>query len=461
MEPVTEMEVAVQAFYAGDYSGAERCALVLLHEDPQNARVHHLLSRIASFTERGPEALRPAQQAVDLAPENATYRITLGRLYSEEGRLAEAVEQFRAAVEFEPLRGEAHGELGWALATVGRLDEAIPSLERNVELNPDDFMAHLQLSATLHRAGDLPRAWVEYEWRLHADSYLKAIDAPRWTGEDIQGQTLLVWADGGLGDQFQFIRYAALIKERWGARVVVACHPLLRRLMETCANVDGVVSTSEAPPECDRHVFAMSLPGVFGTTLDSIPATVPYLSADSEQVTRWRKILADLDGFRIGVNWEGNRRNAPGLSRAVPLTAFYPVVRTEGVRVFSLQKGAGSEQLAEVPTGLRVYDMGKFFRDFWDTAAMVECLDLVITNDTSVAHMAGALGKPTWILLPRDKCWRWLDDRDDSPWYPSARLFRQGWAESWEDVLLRVETALHAELHARSAARAGLAGATA
>jgi hypothetical protein len=362
------------------------------------------------------------------------------------------VEVFRSVVAAAPERGDAHAELGWTLATLCRFDEAIPHLVRNVELNPDHVMAHLQLSATLHRRGDFARAWEEYEWRTRSASYRKDVTAQEWEGERLDGGTLLLMLDGGLGDQFQFVRYAPRVAERSGARVVVACHPVMQRVISRCAGVDEVVSSTGTLPECDRYVYAMSLPRLFGTTLSDIPAAVPYIFPHPDQADRWRRILTDFRKFRVGLNWEGNRLNTPGASRALPLSAMHGLIRTPGAHFFSLQKGAGSEQLAETPPNVKVYDLGKFFADFLDTAAAVSQLDLVITNDTSVAHLVGGMGKPVWILLPKNKCWRWLDDRDDSPWYPTARLFRQAWGESWESVLERVETAFHLHLQAHASA---------
>jgi len=236
-----------------------------------------------------------------------------------------------------------------------------------------------------------------------------------------------------------------------GARVTVRCHPLLARLAESCPGVECVVpADAEETPEHDAWVWSGSLPLRFGTTLRSVPAPRAYLRADGEQVLRWRKLLGHLDGMRVGINWEGNRDNAAGRGRAIPLACFLPLASVPGVRLLSIQKGFGEEALADLPADVQLPHLGQFFLDLHDAAALIEALDLVITNDTSVAHLAGALGKPVWIVLAHDCCWRWGDEREDSPWYPSARLVRARSPGAWVDAFAQIEAELGAAVALRA-----------
>lgn len=375
---------------------------------------------------------------------NADFHRSRGRALQAGGHNAEAIAVFRDAVRLDPgLRG-GWSDLGWALRYAGDLEGGIEAFRRRVELDPDDANSRLQLFAGLHRAGHWEEGWPEYEWRLRTEGAPEPLPGPEWKGGPLDGMRLLVRAEQGLGDQIFFLRYIPLLAER-GARITVRCHPVLARLARSCPGVEHVVDADEEEtPEHDAWVWSGSLPLRFGTTLRSVPAPHSYLRADEGQVRRWRKLLGHLGGMRVGINWEGNRANTAGRNRAIPLDCFLTLASVPGVRLFSIQKGYGEEALARLPEGFQLPHLGQFFLDLWDAAAVIAVLDMVITNDTSVAHLAGALGKPVWIVLPPDCCWRWQEDREDSPWYPSARLFRARSSDSWADAFARVRADLAA-----------------
>jgi hypothetical protein len=251
-----------------------------------------------------------------------------------------------------------------------------------------------------------------------------------------------LWAEQGLGDTLQFIRYAPRVKQRGGIVLVEPPAPLAR-LVAGCPGIDRLVAPGSVLADSfDVHAPLMSLPGLLGTTLATVPARVPYLVADAALTGSWREQLRPLRGFKIGIAWQGNPQHPRDRFRSIPLSQFAPLAGIEGVRLLSLQKGPGSEQLAAVAHHFVVTDLGSQLDDMMDTAAVMRNLDLVITADTAIAHLAGALGVPVWVALPVAPDWRWLLERQDSPWYPTMRLFRQARWGDWEDVFQRLAAAL-------------------
>jgi hypothetical protein len=291
-----------------------------------------------------------------------------------------------------------------------------------------------------------PEGWAEYEWRWQVQSQPRpAFDRPAWDGAPLPGGTLLLYAEQGVGDTLQFVRYAALAKQRADA-VILGCPPALIPLLSRCPGIDRLVATDAPLPPFDAQAPLASLPGLLGTTAETIPAPVPYLTADPERVRRWQEELAGLEGFKIGIAWQGN----PGMGaydrrRSFPLAALAPLARLPGVRLVVLQKGHGREQLPAA-AGWPLADLGERLDEsggaFADTAAVMHGLDLVVTCDSAPAHLAGALGKACWVALPFAADWRWLLDREDSPWYPTLRLFRQPRPGDWSDMFGRMAFAL-------------------
>ncbi|MBE0616158.1 MAG: glycosyltransferase family protein [Burkholderiales bacterium] len=336
---------------------------------------------------------------------------------------------------------------GNVLQALKRHAEALQSYGRALALDPDDAQAHWNEALTRLALGDYRRGWAKYEWRwrnpaLGMDARLS--DRPQWTGEpDIEGKTVLLHAEQGYGDALQFIRYAPRVAAL-GARVIVACAPQLRALFE---GVEGVVQAFapevDPVPAFDLHIPLMSLPLAFGTMPETIPGSAPYLPPDAAGTQAWQARLAPYQGRRIGLAWSGNPKFGRARTKACPVALMARLAAVPGCVFVSLQKGdAAAEGIQLRDAGANVLDYTDELADFKATAALVGALDLVISVDTAVAHLAGALGKPVWILLPYAADWRWLVDRDDSPWYPSARLFRQPQRGAWNAVIAKAEAEL-------------------
>jgi hypothetical protein len=342
--------------------------------------------------------------------------------------------------------------LGAALHDIRRTGEAEASYREALRLKQDFADAHVNLGYALLLAGRYEEGWREHEWRWrgrHLRAGARGFTAPLWCGDPIGTRTLLLHSEQGLGDTLQFCRYAALIEP--GARVVLEVPPPLTRLMASLPGDALIVAHGEPLPAFDLHCPLLSLPLAFGTTLEKIPAGVPYLAADLGAAAEWRRWLAALPGLRVGLVWAGGaRRESPDLAavdarRSMSLATMAPLGEIDGVSFVSLQKGPPALQATSPPTGLSLVDPTSHLEDFADTAALVDGLDLVISVDTSVAHLAGAMGKPVWLLNRFDTCWRWLQDRDDSPWYPTLRQFRQREPGDWKAVMLAVRAALEVE----------------
>jgi hypothetical protein len=299
--------------------------------------------------------------------------------------------------------------------------------------------------------GNFKDGWREYEWRwLCPDFPRPASIQPRWDGKPLKGRRLLVVAEQGLGDTLQFIRYVPMLERQVGQCAVQVQQSLVP--LFTQAGFRGLVARGENLPQHDVHVPLLSLPGFFGTTLETIPSKVPYLSADPQHVAAWRNVLGESDNVRVGIAWQGSATHRSDRFRSIALTQFAPLA-LPGVELVNLQKGAGREQLAEATHTFRVRDLGPHVDEahgaFVDTAAIMTNLDLVVTSDSAVAHLAGALGVAVWVALPLGADWRWLLEREDSPWYPTMRLFRQSELDHWPDVFRRIAAALGQQLQGR------------
>lgn len=405
--------------------------------------------------QRRPEdAATTYRQVLHWLPEHAEALAGLGPVLLELNGFEEARANLQAAVQLQPEAADVHHNLGIALYRSGLLADAVAALRRAVALKPDDPETHLVLGMALLAQGDWAAGWPEYEWRLRrAPSASSAVQPPRWDGGPLAGRTILLTAEQGFGDAIQFVRFSEPLRDQ-GARVLLQCQPELVRLLTACRFLDGVFRWDAVPPAYDVYAPLMSLPGLLHITLANLPASVPYLHAEPALVAHWCRRLADTEHLRVGIAWQGGSVTRPNLHKAVPLRLFERLARVEGVELVSVQKGPGTEQLAEqrFPVTVLDDDPAAPARDFAGTAAILVNLDIVITIDTAVAHLAGALGLPTWVLLPADADWRWLRGRDDSPWYPTMRLFRQSRFGEWEPVLEAVEAALRVLVPSRGMA---------
>jgi Flp pilus assembly protein TadD len=389
------------------------------------------------------EAAVYLQQLVRLRPDDVEGHNNLGLAYAALGRWPEAEAAYREALRLNPRHAEAHANRACAYHHQGRADEAEASFQIALCLNPDAPSAHWNRSLLRLQSGKFKEGWQEYEWRwkrAKAPVYrgvARKFRQPGWDGSPLEGKTILLTMEQGLGDMIQFIRYAAPLHER-GARVVVECPYFLARLFATCPGVDQVVAEGQPLPDFDTHAPLLSLPALVGTTLDTIPARAPYLFADGQLTEEWRQKLEAYPGFRVGIAWQGNPHHQWDRHRSIQLAAFEPLARVRGVRLFSLQHGHGTEQLGRLRDRDMIVALDTASDDFMETACLIAGLDLVITVDTAVAHLAGALGRPVWVPLAAISDWRWQFRREDSPWYPTIRLFRQAQLGDWRAVLRRM-----------------------
>jgi FkbM family methyltransferase len=416
---------------------------------PRLPDMHNNLGLALLELDRLTEGEAAVREALYLNPEYAPAHNNLGIALWRQGRLEEAKASYEEALRRRPDFAEAVNNLGNTLRDLGRLDEAEARFEQAIALKPDYVDAHWNRSLLWLLRGDFARGWPEYEWRWRLRTF-PAMDfpQPRWDGGPLEGKTILLHAEQGLGDTLQFVRYAPLLKRR-GATVVLQAPPPLLRLLAGAPGIDVLLPEKAPLPPFDVHMPLLSLPLLFGTDLNSIPADVPYLHPDPALVERWQTRLAALGGFKVGIAWQGSGKNRTDHLRSIPLEAFEPLARVEGVRLVSLQKGAGSEQVRAVAGRFAVAELPGLDESggaFVDTAAVLAGLDLVVCCDTALGHLAGALGVPCWLALMAVPDWRWLLGRDDSPWYPRCRLFRQDRPGDWDGVFRRLADALRRRL---------------
>jgi hypothetical protein len=377
--------------------------------------------------------------------------------------LEEAFASYDRALAIKPDHAATYTNRGNALAELNCVDEAIASHDSAIALQPDLALPHFNRSLLLLLKGNYIGGWEEYEWRLRGGMTrveFGTFQYPQWSGdEDLTGRTIFVYTEQGYGDTIQFLRYVPLLASQ-GAGVLLQVPPSLLRLAQRLASAahSELVFTTEWPPTRiasgevplgpDFWSPLMSLPRAFGTTIATIPCEVPYLAPDPPQAEDWRRRLAHLRGLRVGLVWAGGAHpNQPEPARtdrrrSIALGHFAKLAEVSGLSFVSLQKGEAALQTSSPPPGIVIADWTNELRDFADTAALIEALDLVISVDTSVVHLAGALGKPVWLLNRFDTCWRWLLNRDDSPWYPSLRQFRQPKPGDWDSVMRQVRGAL-------------------
>ncbi len=356
-----------------------------------------------------------------------------------------AVASYDQAIALRPDYPEALNNRGMALQAVERHAEALADFDQAIALRPDYAQAHFSRSTCFLQSGDLARGWPGYEWRWQTPNLAgstRRFGQPLWLGaQPLVGRTILLHAEQGIGDTLQFCRFTAAVAAR-GARVVLEVPRPLARLLAGLAGVTQLVVRGDPLPAFDLQCPLMSLPLALGTTLGTIPAAGSYIMADPVDCAAWQQRLAMLPGIRAGLVWAGAPKMGADRRRSMTLDRFAPLAAVPGVSFVSLQKGEAAAQVLAAPSGLPVHDFTDDLHDFADTAALIAALDLVISVDTAVAHLAGAQGKPVWVLNRSDACWRWLRGREDSPWYSTARLFRQPTPGDWGSVVAGVGTAL-------------------
>lgn len=466
-----------------DAGWSYRRAISLLRDSPD---FHLSLARLQSKLGAFQEAVKSCRRALAVAPGNVEAYTVLGGALTEQGKYALALEVFRRALALKSDSAELLCGLGFLLQRQGNLPAAAETYRYALRLSPNLLDAHIQLGIIFLQQSNVGKAaecfararelnpvspdaayrlgilnllkgnfllgWKEYEHRWgtpYGVRHSRRFRQNLWNGEPLQGSRIVLHAEQGMGDTLQFIRYLPMVAA-CGGRIVLEVQPRLHRLLARTSEAEKVIRSGEALPQFDWQCPLLSLPRIFATGLDTIPAQTPYVFADPTQATIWRERMG-TKSLRVGLAWGGNPKHPHDLRRSIPLAQLAPLGNLAGAKFYSLQLGPAAAQIKEVGRALHIIDLQEEQQDFADTAAIVANLDLVISVDTSVAHLAGAMGRPVWVLLHKSPDWRWLLDREDSPWYPTARLFRQTTLGIWQDVVSRVLQELGDFVPARAA----------
>jgi tetratricopeptide (TPR) repeat protein len=391
------------------------------------------------------EAVKSYEKAMAIDPCNPDVLINLGNAWHSMNCLDKARAIFEKALEIKPYNKQALNNLGKTYLDMGSLESSLDCFDRCLQLHPDYAEARFNRAVLLLTLGDYTQGWLEYEWRFKRGGaqrvYPHKLSSPRWQGEPFHDGCLLVHAEQGIGDVLQFVRYLPRVKQL-GGRVILEAHPPLLPLLETLNGIDDLIAFNKnRPPDIvhDFHIPLLSLPALFATTMATIPDDIPYLRADATKIQEWKKRISG-NGLRVGLVWSGSSLN---VRRNIPLEDCRSWLEISGIHFFGLQKDIAAEHLPAAFTHLPFTSLGDRLNDFSDTAAAMANLDLIISVDTASAHLAGALGRSAWVLLPFSKDWRWPSDRGDSPWYPTVRTFRQSCPGRWAEVIAEVDRALN------------------
>jgi Tfp pilus assembly protein PilF len=431
----------------GRHAEAEASYRRSLALDPRQPKAHNNLGCVLQMQGRLDEAVTSFQRALALDPALAQANQNLAAITRDSAAARNALAAYRRHLEANPSDAEAHNNLGNVYRELGMHGEAIASFGEAIRIAPDNASARFSRAEALLLRGEYVEGWREYEWRTRVKGLgtpPREFAQPLWNGKDLAG-TLLLHAEQGLGDTVQFARYARLAAERCQA-VLLECQPQLAELLRAVPGISRVIPKGEPLPRFDAHLPLLSLPGIFGTTPETIPWNGPYLRADAERRERWRRELGPAR-LHVGLAWAGRPQQWDDRKRSMELATLAPLSAGGEVSFHSLQWGESAAQAAG--PGMTVARYGDSIRDFQDLAALIAAVDVVVTVDTSVAHLAGALGAQTWVLLASAPDWRWLLGRNDTPWYPGMRLFRQHADGDWSGVVSEVAQALR-ELVRRS-----------
>ena len=458
-------------WWQGDLAGAEANCRRAIELKPWLAEAHSNLGHVLEDQGDLEAALQCYQRAIALHPERAAAHKDLGGNFWRQGDLARAEETCRKAIELDPKFAEAYGNLGHVLTDRGDLEGALMCYRQAMALKSEPVEAHSELRANHWKGGDMAaeesyrlrpsagqflyygglvhllrgefsKGWANYEYRWQTRRLRRTqrdFTEPLWRGEALHGERILLHAEQGLGDTIQFARYVSMVAAR-GGEVVLEAQPELCRLLAGIEGATEVIARGDPLPEFEWQCPLLSLPLAFRTELAGIPAWVPYVTADAVEVAKWSRRLAK-EKLRVGLVWAGNPKHLRDTQRSIKLEQLEPLGRVDAA-FYSLQKGLAAVGPPCALAGMEMSNLGPELKDFADTAAVLAALDLVVTVDTAVAHLAGALGKPVWILLAHSPDWRWLLGREDSPWYPSARLFRQPSLGDWDSVITRMAVEL-------------------
>jgi tetratricopeptide (TPR) repeat protein/ADP-heptose:LPS heptosyltransferase len=408
-----------------------------------NAQVQHNLGLALFNKSQIDEAIPCFKRAVQLDPLFSDAWLNLGNAFFHKGSFDEAIEYYHKALQSNPNHAEASSNLATCLIEKGQYRQSIDYFKKAILSNPNYARAHFNLSCVLLLLGDFHNGWKEYFWRWGLEEFsIPDFKQPLWDGSEFSGKTLFIHTEQGFGDMIQIVRYIPLVASR-GGKIIIQCQKALLQLVKNVAGVEQVIGEDEPLPDFDLHFPLLCLPMIFNANLENIPAEVPYIRADALLVKHWKeKMQADTSSVKVGLIWQGNPVHKRDCGRSIAFEKFTSLQRIGNVSFYSLQKGPGSEHAKNPLSGMKLIDFMDEVHDFSDTAALIDNLDLVISVDTSVAHLAGAMGKPVWTLIQSAPDWRWMLDREDSPWYPTMRLFRQPQAGDWDSVIMMVEREL-------------------
>lgn len=410
------------------------------------------------------EAITYYRKAVNLQPKNTQVILNLANALNTTGYTEEALEWYFKMLEMLPQNPAILYNIAYTYKKLNRLADAMPYYNQVLNLQPDHTEAHFSYGLALllagnHNPNNWELGWKEYEWRWKRDQSqtMRSYSQPLWNGEPLDGKTFFLWAEQGLGDTFEFIRYAKVVKDLGASKVIVAVQPPLIDFTKNIPYIDQIIALNAKPPYFDYHAPMVSMPYLTNTRLHNTPAEIPYLYADQQLVEEWKDILQTDTNFKIGICWQGNPNYSTQFLRmtvaakSIPVHKFLPIMTLPGVTVYSLQKTTGTDQLETLPEDAPLVIFGDDFDTtkgrFNDTAAVIKNLDLVITIDTSICHLAAGLGVPTWNLLPNPPDWRWMLDCDNTPWFPNMRLFRQPTPGDWDSVIDKVVQELQAHFY--------------
>jgi tetratricopeptide (TPR) repeat protein len=426
------------------------CYRRALQLKPDSAKAQHGLGNAFAAKKQWVQAHECLLQAIELNPASAEFHNSLGNLHYSQKQPHDAAVHYRRAIEIDSTYARAHVNLGNALLALGKHEQARSMYERGLALDRASPGALYNLALARLRNAEFAQGWRDYESRWDFEELhlrRRNFRVPQWRGEALNGKTILLHAEQGLGDTVQFARFVPLVAAR-GGRVILEVQQPLVRLLQQLPGVERIIPHGAALPACDFHCPLMSLPLALGTTVDTIPSAEGYLTAEPTL-----QFPADAKILRVGIAWSGNPRHKADATRSMPLESLIPLAGIPGLQLISLQKGAGIEQLAPLRDRLPLLDAASTHADMHETAALIGTLDLVLSVDTSIAHLSGAMAKPVWIMLPWVADWRWMEQRADCPWYRSARLFRQSAAGDWASVVEEIVVMLNVVVDLKSQKR--------
>ncbi|HVT87836.1 MAG TPA: tetratricopeptide repeat protein [Tepidisphaeraceae bacterium] len=428
------IELALGHHQSGRLAEAESIYRQVLAAQPNHPDALHLYGVLACQCGQMEVGLELLRRAIVTKPNDAYYISDLGHALLNAGKSRDAIAEFRRALQINPMLAGTWNTLGGAYLRLGDLDSAMENYVQALKLQPDFSLCRYNLSMAMFLKGDLEGAWSLAESRWEAKELgltIQNFAQPRWDGSDLNGRRILLYAEQGFGDAIQFVRYVPMVQAQ-GGRVILAVAGELVRLMKQLPDVKQIVAHGDAMPAFDLQCPLLSLPGIFKTKLDTIPVRVPYLQAKNDH-SRWRKRMGEVNKKKIGLVWAGRPEHRNDANRSLKFRQLAPILDDKFI-FYSLQKGPASEQARTT----NLIDWTNEIKDFADAAGLMENLDLIITVDTAAAHLAGAMGKVVWVLLPFLPDWRWMMKREDSPWYPTMRLFRQPTIGDWETPIRQI-----------------------